>query len=207
MPNSPVAGLPYPATSDAPAGPTQIQALTTALDSVVLARFATTALRDSTITAPINGQVVQCLDSGLWEYVTGTGWVTTGVRTVTTKVSTQNITSTGPTGLVLGIDNTTFTSTRRRAYRATASGIVNGDAVADLWRLYFTVDGALRIDIRHNVTTIGGPGAAYDQWPSFLFTLAAGTHTIGCGLTRISGSGTITLLTGATIVITDEGPA
>lgn len=76
---SPVASLPYPALSDPPNAQTFGQNLTTALDSVVVPRFASAAAVTAAITAPVNGQVIMRTDIGtgcLMKYnSTAGGWI------------------------------------------------------------------------------------------------------------------------------------
>jgi hypothetical protein len=78
MPNTPIAALPYPALTDSPNGPAQIQALATAVDSQVVPRFATTAARDAAITAPVAGMECWTTTPATHWYYSGTAWIVRG---------------------------------------------------------------------------------------------------------------------------------
>lgn len=73
---TPINALPYPvATTDAPNGPQQIQNLAVAADTRLVARFATTAARDSAITSPLNGMTVWCDAPGAYFDRVAGAWV------------------------------------------------------------------------------------------------------------------------------------
>ena len=72
MANTPKAALPYPASSDAPNGPSQIQALATALDTKVIIPVANQAARDALGTT--GNLLVQRLDTGNIESNFGGSW-------------------------------------------------------------------------------------------------------------------------------------
>jgi hypothetical protein len=76
--NTPIATLPYPALTDSPNGPSQVQSLATALDSQVVPRFATTAARDAAITAPAAGQMCWTTTPATHWYYSGSGWIILG---------------------------------------------------------------------------------------------------------------------------------
>jgi len=81
MANTPIATLPYPALTDSPNGPSQIQSLATALDSQLVPRYATTTARDAAITAPVAGQVCWTTTPATHWYYSGSAWVIVGGST------------------------------------------------------------------------------------------------------------------------------
>lgn len=66
MPNTPT-GAPYPALTDAPNGPAQLQALAQSRDSQVIPSFASAAARAAAITAPTDGLLTYRTDTRLYE--------------------------------------------------------------------------------------------------------------------------------------------
>jgi hypothetical protein len=57
VPNTVINGFPYPANSDAPAGPLQVQNLANAIDTRAVPRFSTAAARNAAITSPVDGMM------------------------------------------------------------------------------------------------------------------------------------------------------
>jgi hypothetical protein len=57
VPNTTINGFPYPANTDAPTGPLQIQNLANAVDTRAVPRFSTTTARNAAITTPVDGQM------------------------------------------------------------------------------------------------------------------------------------------------------
>lgn len=208
MANSPVAGIYYPPAGNTVDVPGDMKKMTDTLDPVVVAIFPTVSARNSGVTAPVQGQVTNCLDSGLWERV-GSTWLPVGPRIATTKAYTGtppvSSTAAGPAN-VPNIHDATFTSTRRRLYRSTLTGILQGDTVNAQYRLYVTDESGTRLDIRDEITAADNLGRKYFSYPAAEYVLPAGTHAIGCTFTLIIGGGTMSLL-GMTLTIVDLGPA
>lgn len=74
MPSTPVTGAPYPSATDSPNGPLQMQNLALAFDDKVIARFATTAARDTAIPSPAEGMIVWCASPAGWYQRGGGAW-------------------------------------------------------------------------------------------------------------------------------------
>jgi hypothetical protein len=73
--NTPINGLTYPALTDQPNGPAQLQTLVGQLDTRLIPRFANATARDAAITAPVEGMYADLADTDvLWRY-SGTLWV------------------------------------------------------------------------------------------------------------------------------------
>lgn len=75
MPSTPRTSTPYPAGSDAPNGPSQMQALAEQLEKYTLPRFASSAARDAAITAPAEGDCCVRTDTDMVQLYNGSGWV------------------------------------------------------------------------------------------------------------------------------------
>jgi hypothetical protein len=71
---TPLTATPIPAYTAVPDVPADLNAAIANLEKFAIPRFATVTLRDSTITAPTQGQMAYTNDAGLWNY-TGTAWV------------------------------------------------------------------------------------------------------------------------------------
>lgn len=103
MANTPIASLPYPALSDAPNAPSQVQSLATALDSQLVPRYATTTARDAAITAPVAGQVCWTTTPATHWYYSGTAWIVIGGsaygRCRLRRVANQSITNNTATAI------------------------------------------------------------------------------------------------------------
>lgn len=78
MANTPIAALPYPALTDSPNGPSQVQALANAVDTQVVPRFSTTTTRDAAITAPVAGMECWTTTPATHWYYSGTAWIVRG---------------------------------------------------------------------------------------------------------------------------------
>lgn len=91
MPNTPGAGLSYPALSDVPNVPSDMQALATDLDSQVVPRFATAVARDAAITSPVEGQLCYLSAAGVKELqkYDGAAWRGMGERPLFAYKSTD----------------------------------------------------------------------------------------------------------------------
>lgn len=75
MATTPINALRYAGGTDAPNGPSLGQNLALDLDTRIVARFASTAARDSAIPAPINGMVVWCDSPGCYFDRVAGAWV------------------------------------------------------------------------------------------------------------------------------------
>lgn len=73
MPTTPRTSTPYPAYSDVPDVPADLQALILALEPYTNLRYASTGARDADLTSPIAG--MQCSVAGVPYVYTGSTWV------------------------------------------------------------------------------------------------------------------------------------
>jgi len=101
MLTTPIVGIPYPELGDSPNAPTQMLNQASALDTVLVPRFASTAARDAAITAPLVGQVcfvtfasgrefLQIYSSGAWVNLTWSKTIvmeTASLRTATVTIT------------------------------------------------------------------------------------------------------------------------
>jgi hypothetical protein len=92
VPNTTINGFPYPANSDAPAGPLQVQNLANAIDTRAVPRFSTISARNAAITSPVDGMMARSAGSPpSTAPVSGAGIVTTSATQQTffnTTIST-----------------------------------------------------------------------------------------------------------------------
>ena len=75
MPSTPRTSTPYPAGSDAPLGPAQMQALAENLEKYGIPRFASSAARDAAIPSPTEGDFCYRTDTDRLEMYTGAAWI------------------------------------------------------------------------------------------------------------------------------------
>lgn len=75
MPSTPRTSTPYPAPGDSPDGAAQMQALAETLEKYGIPRFASSAARDSAITAPTEGDFCYRTDIDRIEMYEGTAWM------------------------------------------------------------------------------------------------------------------------------------
>lgn len=111
MPNSPIAALPYPATTDAPNGPAQFQALAQATETLLVNRFTSTTDRDTRITSPLPGMLAWIADARLWTFYDGSQWYgSPRVRTVPSLALRNSIANpvAGDIAIVTGIPTLTY---------------------------------------------------------------------------------------------------
>lgn len=78
--NTPIAGLPSPQLTDSPNIETAVGGLASAVDSLLVPRYATTANRDAAITAPVFGSMAAVSGTGELYMYTGTAWVSARAR-------------------------------------------------------------------------------------------------------------------------------
>ncbi|WP_239404551.1 hypothetical protein [Frankia sp. Cj3] len=78
MPTTPVQALPYPASTDAPNGPVQLQALGLAVEPKLMMVFSTATDRDAKITAPTAGMVCWLQTPGCQAFYDGSAWYNQG---------------------------------------------------------------------------------------------------------------------------------
>lgn len=90
MPSSPIAGLPYPATSAIPDVPADLESLAAALDIVVVPSFASATARDAAITSPSDGQLCYLADMDYFTAHINGSWVSlaTAAKSVGTSAGT-----------------------------------------------------------------------------------------------------------------------
>ena len=209
MANSPIAGIYFPGAGLSVDVPGDMKKMTDSLDPLVVAQFASTSLRDATIDTPQLGQVISCLDSGLWQFLSvSDGWVPVGPREIANYSLSVNWSSASGAGIP-NITTKTYVLTRRRNIRVTVSGItISGDTVGQSFQLLIRDELQNLVDVRKDITKVAGPGAFYPgPMVSPLLVRSAGTHTITATLAVTSGGGAVTVSNGLTVSITDESAA
>lgn len=80
-------GLPYPALTDSPNGPTQMQALAQAVETKLVMVFADATTRDQKISAPVAGMLAYLTNPGVYVWYNGSSWVPLGIITQPAFVS------------------------------------------------------------------------------------------------------------------------
>lgn len=83
---------------------------------------------------------------------------------------------------------------------------INSTAASSLARSHLVMDGSIQTGFQTMPTVTGGAGAI-DAAPSIVVTPSAGQHTFTQSILRVSGSGNVTLQTGARMDVIDIGPA
>lgn len=134
MPTTPRTSTPYPAYSDVPDVPADLQALILALEPYVNLRYANTTARDADITSPIAG--MQCSVAGVPYVYTGSAWVAvlTGGPQYTSYVKQKTVTQSVTNSVTLVNDTELFVTLDPGTYRVelnliatTASNILTSD--------------------------------------------------------------------------------
>lgn len=198
MPTTTRNGLPYPASTDAPNGPLQMQQLANAIDTRIVPKFSTNSARSSAITAPADGDMAMVngyptfYRSGQWR-----GIVTTTAGTTTFFATTIN------DATEAGIANVVI-SDPGWPYILDVSAVVAVSAQADTW-----------VNVRARLDTVSGTVIAQDsvrsgQEPageaimiplgSFATGTLTGSHTVIVTARRTLGTGNWNVLSTGSLV-------
>jgi len=141
---TPLTATPIPAYTAIPDVPADMQSALNNLEKFAIPRFTTTTVRNSTITAPVQGQMAYTNDAGLWQY-DGTQWV---------LVTNNNQQARGVIYVGKGGQNATYAGTTElAALRFTGINLETG-------RHYRVIFQVLTLD------TDGGAGATYNAQSS-----------------------------------------
>jgi hypothetical protein len=135
---TPLTATPIPAYTAVPDVPADLTAALNNLEKFAIPRFSTVTVRDSTITAPVQGQMAYTNDAGMWTY--NGGWI---------LVPNNNQTARGAVYIGKGGQNSvTITTTETAAIRFTGINLETGRHYRVLYQ-QLSIDGD------------GGAGATY----------------------------------------------
>lgn len=185
--------IPSPELTDIPNAQTAFQAVSAVIDSLLVPRFASTALRDAYITSPVEGQI--CYVSGGYgiELYDGTRWV----KQTALKYgvgSTSNSANVMTETTVLTLTNVTFLN--GYAYRIVHAGkVTNTSADYTVWNVRKTnVSGTVYVTANVVATVAGNhqhvAQYVYNNTGSDITTDIVLTGVVHSGTTVYTGSAT-----------------
>lgn len=176
MPSTPIAALSYPALTDSPNGPSQVQALANGVDTQVVPRFATTTARDAAITAPVAGMVCWTTTPATHWYYSGTTWIVRGGsaygRCRLRRVANQSI----PNGAATAISWDTEDLDNGGYITATSATILIPTSLDGYYGVTFQCVGATSTTGRLFASIV--PTSTITGMPAEFRTISAGVETM-----------------------------
>lgn len=198
MPTTTRNGLPYPASTDAPNGPLQMQQLANAIDTRIVPKFSTNSARSSAITAPADGDMAMVngyptfYRSGQWRGIVSTTAGTTTFFATTITDATE-----------AGVATVTVPDPGW-PYILDVSAVVGVSADADTW-----------VNVRCRLDTVSGTVISQDSvrsgklpagetimvpLGSFATGTLTGSHSVIVTVRRTLGSGTWNVISTGSLV-------
>jgi hypothetical protein len=174
MPTTPRTSTPYPAYSDVPDVPADLQALILALEPYTNLRYASTSARDADITSPIAG--MQCSVAGVPYVYTGSAWVAvlTGGPQYTTYIKQKTVTQSVTNSITLVDDSELQVNLDVGLYRVELNMIATSAVTTPDIQVMWTFSGTAT-----SQRQVIGPGPGNND-------VTGSTTTAGSGIIRSS---------------------